>query len=170
MRLPNLHLLAGRLRGNEVHGSAEQRRIPRRPASGPPRIRAADRPGVTITDTRVIGFEAGAVLAAVAASPEAAAALGLPAAPPDSVRFVPAEHRVDLFYRVGEALADFSVPAESLGALLVGYCCRHRIAIPRGTRKSIRIEERAALLCFMLQVTPGRGPGGAARRGQGAPP
>ncbi len=113
---------------------------------------------MSIVDRREIRFGEDAVRAAVAASPEAAATLGLPAIPPDAVRFLPAEHRIELLYGVGSGMADFPVSAESLGALLVGYCCRHRIALPRGARKAIRIGRDAAVLAFELSVPPVRRP------------
>jgi hypothetical protein len=111
---------------------------------------------LSITDRRDISFDADAILAAIAALPDAAGVLGLPAAPPDALRFEPAEHRILVQYRVSVENAEFSVPMESLGAMLVGFCCRHRITLPRGARKSIRIEEEAAVLSFVLHLPVSR--------------
>lgn len=105
-----------------------------------------------ITDRREIRFQADAVLAAIASQPQAGAALGLPAAAPDTLRFEPASHRVVLLYRIGREVADFGIPAESLGALLVGFCCRQRISLPRRAMKSICIEAQAVVLAFSIRL------------------
>lgn len=105
-----------------------------------------------ITDRREIRFEADTVLTAIAVQPTAAAALGLPAVAPNAARFVPPKHHVVLLYRVGAGEADFTVSVESLGALLIGFCCKAGISLPRSAKKTIRIEEDSIVLAFTVDI------------------
>jgi hypothetical protein len=101
-----------------------------------------------IMDRRAIEFDASSIAKAIAASPKAAQSFGLPGLRPTGVRFYPEEARIDVLYGPNDAPRAVSFPAVALGALLISYCIRARIPIPRNTLKGIRIDGRSVTLAF----------------------
>jgi hypothetical protein len=101
-----------------------------------------------IVDRREIEFNAMSVAKAIAVSPKAAQGFGLPGMPPTGVRFYPKDARIDVLYGTKDAPRAVSIPAVTLGALLVSYCIRVRIPMPRKSDKGIRIESHSVILAF----------------------
>ncbi len=99
-----------------------------------------------ISDRRELAFDAAAIAAIVASSQHAAQSLGLPRGPPRSVRFAPLSGQVALFY--GANAEAVPIASGALGALLVAYCLRSRIRIPRLLDRSVRVDQEAAVLIF----------------------
>jgi hypothetical protein len=100
---------------------------------------------MTITDMRVIEFDEKALIAVIAGSSRRAEGIGLPALRPSRIGFSPDDHRIRVEYQTRPVI---SVPAERFGALLVAYCVRARIPIPRGANKELRIEANSVSLVF----------------------
>jgi hypothetical protein len=103
---------------------------------------------MALTDRRELEFDAEALLLAVSVSSRAAQAFGLPAQMPTGVRLYPHEGRVDFLYGTAPAGQAVRLAAEPLGAVLVSYCIRARIPMPRNADKGIRIEADAVILSF----------------------
>ena len=103
---------------------------------------------MAITDRREIEFDLASLVSVVAASAKAAQGFGLPPMPPVGVRCRPRDGQVDVLYGNREAPQAVSLEAESLGALLVAYCIRARIPMPRHSDKGIRIEADSVILAF----------------------
>jgi hypothetical protein len=101
---------------------------------------------VTIVDRRKIVFDAATIMAVLACSEQMGEAIGLPSGLPKSVHFDPAASKVVLLY----SSTGVSVPLETgqLGALLIGYCMRAGIKVPRHGSRAIRVEKHAAVLVF----------------------
>jgi hypothetical protein len=99
---------------------------------------------VTIVDRRKIVFDAAAIMAVLACSEQMRAAIGLPFGQPKSVHFDPAASKIVLLY----SSTGVSVPVETgpLGALLIAYCMRAGIKVPRHGSRTIRVEQHAAVL------------------------
>jgi hypothetical protein len=100
---------------------------------------------VTIIDRREILFDADALMAVLACSGQMAGSIGLPSVAPKEIHFDPDEGQVTLIYGAGHA-----APVESgpLSALLIAYCLRAKIKVPRQVARSMRIEQRAVVLVF----------------------
>jgi hypothetical protein len=101
---------------------------------------------ITITDTREIEFTAEALVIVMAGSARSAQGFGLPGARPTGVRLDPDLGNVDVLYGVGPAQQAVQLAAEPLGALLVSYCIRTRIPMPRRADKGIRIKAKCVIL------------------------
>ena len=101
-----------------------------------------------IIDRREIEFDAKSVVRAIAVSSKAAQGFGLPGMAPAGVRFHPKEGKIDVLYGSSQALRAVSIPAEALGALLVSYCIRARIPMPRKSDKGVRVESNSIILAF----------------------
>ena len=101
---------------------------------------------MTIIDRREILFDADALTAVLACSGQMAGSIGLPSAAPREIHFDPQEGQVTLIY----GLAGHAVPVESapLSALLIAYCLRAKIKVPRQVARGMRIEPRAVVLVF----------------------
>jgi hypothetical protein len=101
---------------------------------------------VSIIDRREILFDADALTAVLACSGQMAGSIGLPSVAPKTIHFDPEEGRVTLIY----GLAGHAVPVESgpLGALLIAYCLRAKIKVPRQFARSMRIEPQAVVMVF----------------------
>jgi hypothetical protein len=64
------------------------------------------------------------------------------------VRFHPHEGQIDVLYGADHAQQGVRLAAEPLGALLVSYCIRARIPMPRRADKGIRINAKSVILAF----------------------
>ena len=103
---------------------------------------------MTIIDRREIEFNASGVIKIIGVSLRAAQGFGLPGLPPSGVRFHPRDGRIDLVYGSSQSARAISIGAEALGALLVSYCIRARIPMPRAADKGIRVERASVILAF----------------------
>jgi hypothetical protein len=84
-------------------------------------------------------------------SPRAAEGFGLPAMAPVEVRFFPEDKAIDVIYGKGDTMGAARISASSLGALLISYCVRSKIPIPKIADKSIRVEADCLVLEFMTR-------------------
>jgi hypothetical protein len=101
-----------------------------------------------IIDSREIEFDAESVVKAISVSSKAAQAFGLPGMLPTGIRFHAGPGKVDVVYGTSQAPQAVSLPVEALGALLVSYCVRARIPMPRVSNKGVRIEQNSVILAF----------------------
>jgi hypothetical protein len=107
-----------------------------------------------LTDRREIEFDAESLLRVVGESLRAAHGLGLPALRPTDVRFCPRDGVVSFLYDASQWPQAVRMTAEALGALLVSYCIRAGIPMPRRAEKGIRIAASAVVLAFRTEGTP----------------
>ena len=101
-----------------------------------------------MVDRREVEFDAQAVVRAISASTKAAQGFGLPGMAPVDVRFQPQIGSADVVYRTSSGSQAVSISAEALGAILISYCIRVRIPMPRKSSKGIRIESGSVILAF----------------------
>lgn len=99
-----------------------------------------------IIDRREIAFDAAAMVAVVENSQRTAWPLGLPDSVLRDVRFDPKTGQVALLYDAWEQ--PIALHSGALGALLVSYCLRAGIRIPRNLKRSMRIDQDAVVLIF----------------------
>ncbi len=107
---------------------------------------------MSIIDNREIAFDAEGVVEAITSAIGAAQSIGLPGLPPVAVRLDPAEGLVRLVYGNGQAGRTLALPGESLGALLISFCVRSGIPMPRFADKSVRVEAHAVVLSFRTET------------------
>lgn len=112
-----------------------------------------DGQGVKLVDKREIQFNGDALVYCLSASPRAAEGFGLPPIPPAGVRFFPADRMIDALYGRNDTLWAARIPAESLGALLISYCIRARIPMPRVAEKRVRVEADRIILEFLTRFS-----------------
>ena len=105
-----------------------------------------------ITDRREILFDAEALLTVLAGSPRAATALGLPPGAPQAVLFDPKAEAVRFIWSHNSKRQADSVDSTRLGALLVGFCLRLRVPLPRRAEKGIRVEAGLVVLTFVMPI------------------
>jgi len=126
---------------------------------------------MNILDQRQIHFSPDALVAAIAASPAAAAALGLPPLKPQSVRLLADAGKVDVVFQTSGGARSVGVALVPLAALLLAFCFRAKIPLPRKARKAARIEGDAVVLDLSLTLEPDFAalkPEGAMQNGGGA--
>jgi hypothetical protein len=102
---------------------------------------------MSIDDLRTLRFDLVAVADMIERSPLAAASIGLPGRRPDQVTLDPRTQRVVCHY-TGRASA--AVEADRLAALLITYCIRAHIRVPRRTSRTVRIEQDAVAVSFSV--------------------
>jgi hypothetical protein len=112
---------------------------------------AARELNMPVIDTREIEFDAEALLAAVVTSQRAAESFGLPGFPPNGARFHPKLGTVDFLYGSAEAPRAVGLKAEMVGALLIAYCIRARIPMPRKADKGVHIKANSVSLAFKTE-------------------
>jgi hypothetical protein len=107
--------------------------------------RTAQEGCISIIDRRELEFDARALISIIGRSVHWANSMGLPGSRPTSVDFNPAAGGIILNY---EGKATDIISAERLGALLVSYCIRARIPLPKLAEKSVRIQANAVVVAF----------------------
>ena len=100
---------------------------------------------ISITDRREIEFDAHALISIIAESLPRAQSIGLPSQRPASVDFDPEGQRIICRYDTIEAAA---LTADRLGALLVSYCIRSKILLPRLPQKTVSVMAGAVAIEF----------------------
>ena len=95
---------------------------------------------MAITDRREIEFDLQTVRLVLEWSPRAAQAFGLPPLTPTAVHGNPAEGVIEVTYGELTSTRVFMLRAEALGAILISYCNRVGMPMPRKADKSVRIE------------------------------
>jgi hypothetical protein len=114
---------------------------------------AAQELNMPVIDRREIEFDAEALLAAVVTSQRAAESFGLPGFPPTGVRFHPKAGKVDFLYGSSQASRAVNLKAEMVGALLVAYCIRARIPMPRKAEKGVHVQAHSVTLSFKTEYS-----------------
>jgi hypothetical protein len=105
---------------------------------------------VTIVDRREIELDTAAVRRALEWSPRAAQAFGLPPLVPAGVRCNSKDGCIEVVYGALTATRVFALRAEALGALLISYCNRAGMPLPRHSDKGVRVErEHVVLVCTL---------------------
>ncbi len=107
---------------------------------------------MAITDRREIEFEPQAVRLALEWSPRAAQAFGLPPLTPTGVRCKPVEGVVEVTYGELTSTRVFVLRAEALAAVLISYCNRAGMPMPRSAEKGVRIERDHVVVTFTLRL------------------
>jgi hypothetical protein len=107
---------------------------------------------VAITDRREIEFDMQAVKLALEWSPRSANAFGLPPLTPQSVRCHPTDGSVEVTYGELTSMRVFMLRAEALGAILIAYCNRAGMPMPRNADKAVRVEREHVVVVFTLRV------------------
>src|SRR3984957_4069332 len=110
---------------------------------------------VTIVDRHEIELDSAAVRRALELSPRAAQAFGLPALVPAGVRCKSRDVCTEVVYGSRTATRVFGLRAEALGALLISYCNRAGMPLPRHADKGVRVErEHVVLVCTLRLDEP----------------
>ena len=107
-----------------------------------------------IIERREVEFETEALLTVLASSPRAAAAFGLARGLPQAVLFEPAAQSVRFVFPGGGHAHSVALDSARLGALLVGFCLRMRMPLPRKAEKSLRVEAGMVVLAFRIGTRP----------------
>jgi hypothetical protein len=108
---------------------------------------------VIITDRREIEFDMSAVRLILEWSPRSAQAFGLPPLTPQSVRCNPTDATIEVTYGELTSTRVFVLRAEALGAILISYCNRAAMPMPRHADKAVRIEREHAVVVFTLRLS-----------------
>jgi hypothetical protein len=110
---------------------------------------------VTIVDRHEIELDTAAVRRALELSPRAAQAFGLPPLVLAGVRCNSRDGCIEVVYGTLTATRVFGLRAEALGALLISYCNRAGMPLPRHADKGVRVErEHVVLVCTLRLDEP----------------
>ena len=107
---------------------------------------------MAITERREIEFDLHAVRLALEWSPRSAQAFGLPPLTPSAVRCNPAEGIIEVTYGELTSTRVFMMRAEALGAVLIAYCNRAGMPMPRAADKGVRIERDHVVILLTLRL------------------
>ncbi len=108
---------------------------------------------MAIYDRREIEFDTQAVRLVLEWSPRAAQAFGLPPLTPTGVRCKPAEGGVEVTYGELTSTRVFMLRAEALAAILISYCNRAGMPMPRSAEKGVRVERDHVVIVFTLRLS-----------------
>jgi hypothetical protein len=100
-----------------------------------------------IVDQRRIAFDVGALKDILDYSPQAARSVGLPGNDPTGIVIDGAAQEVKFTF--GDRVV--SLAAEKLAALLISYCIRAGIRIPRQKQRSVRFNQGTIMLVFLTE-------------------
>jgi hypothetical protein len=106
-----------------------------------------------VVDRREIEFDGDALSYYLSASPREAGALGLPPIAASEIRFNAKDGIVDFLFARPSTTDTVHVSADQLGGLLISYCLRSRIPMPRVADKVIRVEPNRIVLTFKTWFT-----------------
>jgi hypothetical protein len=101
---------------------------------------------------RAVEFDSPAILHAFAAVPRMSAALGLRLGRISRVEFRPEQEAISVVDPDGTPVADLR--AESLAALLVAYCSRISVPLPRLGQKSVEVTPHNVVLRVARATVP----------------
>jgi hypothetical protein len=104
-----------------------------------------------IIERRELRFSPASLQAMIGWSLGAASSHGLPPSAPDEVKLLPAESRIDIVYSRGTGVRLIPLTVEALATLLIAYCIRALIPMPRIARKEVRIGARYVSLVFHVE-------------------
>jgi hypothetical protein len=103
---------------------------------------------MAIIDERQVTFDCVAMKQIVNFSPDTALSIGFPNNQPANIVLNPSAYSAT-FEFVGTAV---TLKREKLAALLVSYCIRSGIKIPRNGQRSVRIEPKTVTLVFRQEM------------------
>jgi hypothetical protein len=106
-----------------------------------------------IREHRQLTFYEEGILSAITCSLRSAAAFGLPPIPPQWIRLIPSEGKVSIIYGSGTAAKSVMLDAKLLGALLVSFCIRSKIPMPKDVAKEVRVESQCVIIEFTIEHT-----------------
>ena len=101
---------------------------------------------------RTVEFDSPAILHALAAVPRMSTALGLRLGGISRVEFQPDREAISVIDSAGTPVAELQ--AESLAALLVAYCARIKVPLPRLGQKSVEVTSRSVVLRVATATRP----------------
>jgi len=107
---------------------------------------------MAIAERREIEFDMQALRTVLEWSPRAAQAFGLPPLTPAAVRGNPAENAVEVAYGESPSERVFMLRVEALGAILISYCYRAKIPMPRLADKRLRVERDQVTVVLTRQT------------------
>jgi hypothetical protein len=107
---------------------------------------------MAIIDRREIEFDREAVRLVLESSPKACQSFGPPSRLPDRVRCRPTEGLVEVSYGKLTETRVFMLRAEALGAILISYCNRTGMPMPRAADKAVRIEREHVVMVLTLRM------------------
>ena len=105
-----------------------------------------------IGEKREIDFDMQAVRSVLEWSPRAAQAFGLPPLTPTAVRGSPAENAIEVIYGDLPSQRVFMLRVDALGAILISYCNRVKVPMPRHAEKRLRIERDRVTVVLTRQT------------------
>ena len=108
---------------------------------------------VPITDRREIEFDMQSVRLLLEWSPRSAQAFGLPPLTPQGVHCNPTDGTIEVTYGELTSTRVFVLRAEALGAILIAYCNRAGMPMPRNADKAVRVEREHVVVVFTLRVS-----------------
>jgi hypothetical protein len=108
---------------------------------------------MTFLDRREVEFDAAALIAVVVTSQQAAESLGLPGIVPHAVHFHPEAGEIAFLYGTVQTPQVVRLKAAAVGALLVSYCIRLKVPMPRKAGKGVRIEVNSVILFFRVEFS-----------------
>ena len=109
---------------------------------------------MAITERRELAFEPQTVRLVLEWSPHSAQAFGLPPLTPQGVRCNPAEGTVEVTYGELTSTRVFVLRAEALGAILISYCSRAGMPIPRHADKAVRVDREQVVVVLTQHMVP----------------
>lgn len=101
---------------------------------------------------RTVEFDTPTILHAFAAVPRMSEALGLRPGRIGRIEFQPEREAISVIDPEGEPVAELR--AESLAALLVAYCSRIKVPLPRFGQKSVEVTSRSVVLRIATASRP----------------
>lgn len=101
---------------------------------------------------RTVEFDSPAILHAFAAVPRMSEALGLRLGRISRIEFRPEQEAISVIDPAGTPVAELR--AESLAALLVAYCSRIKVPLPRLGQKSVDVTSRSVVLRVATATRP----------------
>jgi hypothetical protein len=107
---------------------------------------------VAIIDRREMEFDLQAVRLILEWSARSAQAFGLPPLTPQAVRCKPLDGTVEVTYGELTSTRVFVLRAEALAAILIAYCNRAGMPIPRNADKGVRVEREHVVIVFTLRL------------------
>jgi hypothetical protein len=106
-----------------------------------------------VVDRREIEFDAEALNYYLSVSHAEAASLGLPPTAASKIYFDAQDGTVEFIFARPGGVETIQLAAEQLGELLISYCLRTRIPLPRVANKNIRVEPNRIVLAFKTWFT-----------------
>lgn len=113
---------------------------------------------MAVLEQRVIEFDSAAVMQAFTTVRRVSEALGLHADRIVRIEFQPDRASVNAIDNDGRSAAELR--AESLAALLVAYCSRIKVPLPRAAQKNVEITSHSVILRVTTESRPGAPTGG----------